>query len=451
MAIQDANEQDVLNLFVELLPPERWEQLEAELEGDRRPQVFTLRVVAAMMLLQRLDAHGTQGEVVRKLAEGRLNHLLPNSKRVRGKKISCNAGAYCTACGEFPAALLKKVCAEMLAALAKRIRPGVAELDVAVMLVDGTSISLAHDSALLNPYPPSRNQHGDAHWGMLRVVVLHDVYTGIALHPQWGPMYGSQVVSEQQLAEQALPSAPPGCVILGDGNFGIFSFAYSVVESRREVLLRLTAQRAKAMGAAKLLPWGEERMVWKPSRKDREKNPQLPQDAEIRGRLIAVLRPGFSDPLYLFTTLPWPLEKVVAVYALRWNVEVDLRSLKHTLGLFHLRGKSPAAIEKELLMATVAYALVRAFMALSARRSGVEPRRLSFTAACSLLDLMIGQLCCGDREQRELALDRLLHLMASCKLPHRSQPRQQERAVWGFRQNFPLRRPNGKPSQIKWH
>ena len=451
MAIGDADEKDILRLFIELLPPERWELLEAELEGDHRPQVFTLRVVAAMMLLQRLDGHGTQAEVVRKLAEGQLDRLLPDSKRVRAKNISCNAGAYCAACGQFPEALLKKACAEMLAELAQRIRPAVAEPDLVVMLVDGTGISLAHDSALLEHYPPSLNQHGKAHWGMLRVVVLHDVYTGLALSPQWGPMYGSHAVSEQQLAEQALQSAPPGCVILGDGNFGIFSFAHSVVQSQRHVLLRLTAQRAKALGATKLLPKGEESIVWKPTRKDREKNPQLPENAEIRGRLIAVLRPGYSDPLYLFTTLPFTVEKAVAVYALRWNVEVDLRSLKHTLGLFHLRGKSKEAIGKELLMATVAYAMVRAFMALAARRSGVEPRRLSFTAACSLLELTIGKLCCGNRPQRELALDRLLRLIASCKLPNRSKPRRYERAVWGFRQTFPLKRANGKPPQIKWH
>jgi len=444
MALSDADEQSILNLFIELLPPERWK----ELEGDKRPQIFSLQVVAAMMLLQRLDAQGTQAEVVRQLAAGRLDHLLPDSKRAREKMISDNTGRYATACRQFAPELMEQVCAEMLTELGKRIQPAKAG-ERAVLLVDGSSVSLAHDPELLPHYPPSRNQCGEAHWGMVRVLVLHDVRTGIALHPQWGPMYGSETVSEQELAERALEKAPPGCVILADANFGIFSFAYRVVQGQRQVLLRLTGQRAQALGASQLLPYGEEKFCWRPTRKDREKNPGLPQEAKIAGRLMAVRQKGFRHPLYLFTTLSEEMVEVITLYRLRWNVELDLRSLKRTLGLFHLRGKSKEAIEKELLVAMVAYGLVRVIMAAAARRRGLEPRRLSFTAACSLLNLMIGKLCCGDRAQREQEFERLLRLMAQAKLPNRSQPRSFERAVWGFRQSFPPRRSQSTAEKIK--
>lgn len=401
-----------------------------------------------MMLLQRLDAQGTQAEVVRKLAEGGLDYLLPDSKRVREKEISSNSRSYATACGQFPPDLMEQVCQEMLVELGKRIQPE-AQAGLVVLLVDGSSVSLEHDPGLLKHYPPSRNQHGEAHWGMVRVVVLHDARTGIALYPQWGPMYGSETVSEQQLAEQAVAKAPPDGVILGDGNFGIFSFAYNVVQSQRQVLLRLTGQRAKAMGAGTLLPYGEQAFCWRPSRKDREKNPHLEPEAKIQGRLIAVTEKGFRHPLYLFPTLSLEMMQVVALYTLRWNVEVDLRSLKHTLGLFHLRSKSKEAIDKELQLAMVAYGLVRVFMALAAGRAGLAPRRLSFTAACSLLNLMLGKLCCGDREQREQAMDRLLRLMAKSKLPDRSQKREYPREVWGFRRTFPPRRARSTNEKTK--
>ena len=444
MPLSNADEQSILELFIELLPPERWE----ELEGEKRPQIFSLRVVAAMMLLQRLDAQGTQAEVVRKLAAGQLDHLLPASKRTRQKLISDNTGRYATACGQFPPELVKQVCDEMLRELRKRIQPA-AEGERVVLLVDGSSVSLEHERELLSHYPPSRNQYGEAHWGMVRVVVLHDARTGIALHPQWGPMYGPETVSEQQLAEQAVEQAPAECVILGDANFGIFSFAYDVVQGQRQVLLRLTAQRGQALGAGKLLPYGEEPFCWRASRKDREKNPHWPEEAKVEGRLIAVMQKGFRHPLYLFTTLTEELGDVLALYQLRWNVELDLRSLKHTLGLFHLRGKSQEAIARELQVAMVAYGLVRVFMAAAARRRGLSPRHLSFTAACSLLNLMMAKLCCGNREQREQGLERLLRLMAQSKLPHRSKPRSYERAVWGFRQSFPPRRPQSGAGKTK--
>ena len=32
---------------------------------------------------------------------------------------------------------------------------------------------------------------------IVRMVVLHEVETGLALQPHWGPMYGAEAVSEQ--------------------------------------------------------------------------------------------------------------------------------------------------------------------------------------------------------------------------------------------------------------
>ena len=41
--------------------------------------------------------------------------------------------------------------------------------------------------------------------------------------PAWGPMYGSQAVSEQFLAEQVIGRLPEGSIIVYDRNFGVFS------------------------------------------------------------------------------------------------------------------------------------------------------------------------------------------------------------------------------------
>ena len=130
-------------------------------------------------------------------------------------------------------------------------------------------------------------------------------------------------------------------MIVGDGNFGIFSFAYAVVASRREVLFRLT--RA---------------------------------DAAIEGRLIVVTQKGFRDSLYLFTTLSEETEagQIVAWYRQRWNLEPDLRTLKGTLRLKHTQGKSKAVVEKELLVAVVAYGMVRALTAEAAERAAAPAR-----------------------------------------------------------------------------
>src|SRR5947207_14419270 len=79
------DEQGLLQLFEELVPEEQWR----ELEGGAKPaQIYTLPVVVAMMLLQRLNERGTQQEVVNQMVMGRLDRLLTKGERVpRGKSL----------------------------------------------------------------------------------------------------------------------------------------------------------------------------------------------------------------------------------------------------------------------------------------------------------------------------------------------------------------------------
>ena len=80
----------------------------------------------------------------------------------------------------------------------------------------------------------------------------------------------------------------------------------------------------------------------------------------IRGRLIVGQVEGQNGKvveLYLFTTLEEPLEKLVELYGRRWNIELDIRSLKQTLRLHSLSSQSPQGVAKELLMAIAGYNL----------------------------------------------------------------------------------------------
>lgn len=440
------DERSFLRLFESVLPLAWWKAL----EGSAKAQIYSLRVVIWMMLLQRLDERGTQQRAVHGIAEGHLERLLPDSKRVREGRISQNTGAYARACGRLSMETTEQVCDEVLAELSQRIAPE-PELDRPVMLLDGSSLSVEHSPTLLDAFPAGRNPRGLGHWGTVKWVALHDVRTGIALRPEWGPMYGPEAVSEQALAKRAVERTAARSVIVGDGNFGIFSFAYAVVGSKREALFRLTKARAQALGAKRLPANGECRVCWKPSRFERKKYPELSADAQIEGRLIVVTQKGFRDSWYLFTTLSeeTEAEKIVAWYRKRWNLELDLRTLKGTLHLRHLQGKSKTAVEKELLIAVVAYGFVRALMGEAAQRAGLHPRELSFTRAHGLLNAMTGKLCSPHVDERQKAYDRLLDYIGQAKLPKRSKARSYPRAVWGSGKYYPGRQSVGTPSQSK--
>lgn len=72
------------------------------------------------------------------------------------------------------------------------------------------------------------------------------------------------------------------------------------------------------------------------------------------------------------------------LYAQRWNVELDLRNIKTTLGLDRLVGKTPSMIEKQWCVGLLAYNLIRLLMLRSAKLADVLPRQLSFKHSMQL-------------------------------------------------------------------
>ncbi len=214
---------------------------------------------------------------------------------------------------------------------------------------------------------------------------MHDAETGLAQQLHWGAMFGPEAVSEQELAERAMDDLPSRSVILGDRNFGIFSIAYAAQQKGIDVTLRLTDVRARKLTAPISQP-GEYEVAWKPCRWDGGNHTRWPTEALVEGRLIAarVGRGKSQHWLYLFTTLQLPMQEILALYGRRWNIETDLRSLKRTVRLHHINAKSEDMMEKELLMATSAYNLVRGVMCLAARRGAANSIRgpLEISSLC---------------------------------------------------------------------
>src|SRR5437879_12876314 len=82
-------------------------------------------------------------------------------------------------------------------------------LEGPVYVVDGSTVQLASHAEWEAAYPATKNQHGKSHWPVVRIVVLHDIETGLAQPMRWGPVFGAQAVSEQALAHQAMEPLPP--------------------------------------------------------------------------------------------------------------------------------------------------------------------------------------------------------------------------------------------------
>jgi hypothetical protein len=436
----------VFNLYLQVAPAELFRLLRRQMGLKARAGIYTARLVMWMMMMQRLQPRGTLASSVAQLVEGRFDPLLSRCKRVRDNKIGLSTGGYCQARQRLPKLLVDRSMDELIERLRSRLLESGSQLQQRSYLLDGSSLQLEHEPELVKAFPPASNQHGKSHWPVLRLVVLHDLETGLAERPYWGPLNGRKAVSEQELAACAMQALPAGSVIVGDRNFGIFSTAYSAQQRGHAVVLRLTAVRAKSLMSGPISRQGDSAIRWRASRWDGKKKKQprpWPAEASLEGRLIAwqVGRGKRKQWLYLFTTLALPAKEVVELYGRRWHIETDLRSLKQTVRLQRIAVQSADMMEKELLVAVMAYNLVRAIMFQAAQRAKIDPRQLSFTYACNIvLDSYPQILAAPTAKQQQRELDRIIDLVARCRLPQRLKRRSYPREVWGRGYRFPIRR-----------
>jgi len=421
--MRDCDSSVLLNLYLQIAPAELFRLLQRQSGQIVHNGIYSARLVIWMMMNQRLQVGGTLAKSVEQLVQGRFTSLLSRCKRVEEKRIGLGTGGYCQARQNLPKLLVSRTVNELIEGLRQRMGQPTAEGQPRVYVLDGSSLQLEYGAELVKAYPQAQNRYGKSHRPVVRIVVLHDVDTGLAERPYWGPMYGLQAASEQALAEQATKHVPAGSVIIGDRNFGIFSVAYHAQAQGHGIVIRLTAARARKLAGGAISRAVDQAVQWQSSRWDGKTNCTWPADASVQGRLIAqqVGRGKHKQWLYLFTTLALSANQIVACYGTRWRIETDLRCLKQTVRLQRLSVQSTDMMEKELLVAALAYNLVRTIMYLAAQRSGGDPRQLSFTYACNIvLDGYPKILAACRAKQQKQELNSIIDQVARRRLPHRT-------------------------------
>ncbi len=129
----------------------------------------------------------------------------------------------------------------------------------------------------------------------------------------------------------------------------------------------------------------------------------------------------------LITTLLCPKQTTKAalkgLYRDRWQVELDLRNIKTTLGMERLSCRTPAMAQKEIWVYLLAYNLIRLLMAQSALLTDLLPRQLSFKHTLQIW-IAWRQSGTGSDDERQLA--QLFLLIAQQRVgnrPGRIEPR----------------------------
>jgi hypothetical protein len=161
----------------------------------------------------------------------------------------------------------------------------------------------------------------------------------------------------------------------------------------------------------------------------------LPDRLTVRELRVHVAVPGFhTRVLEVVTTLldarAYPAAELATLYRARWHAELDLRTLKITLGLDVLRCKTPEMVRKEVWAHLLTYNLIRTLMAEAAGGAGCAPRDLSFKGALQALHEFANHMLSADAQAWQQLHAGLLRTITAHQVndrPGRAEPRARKR------------------------
>jgi putative transposase len=132
----------------------------------------------------------------------------------------------------------------------------------------------------------------------------------------------------------------------------------------------------------------------------KEEYAPMPTSLEVRLVDVRVDEPGYRTTQFTVATTildhrVFTSTWIASAYRTRWLVELDIRSIKCSLGMESLRAKTPPMVRSELWSCLLAYNLTRLKMLQSGIDGSRDTRSMSFTKAMVMLGTI--WLMCGAR------------------------------------------------------
>jgi putative transposase len=348
---------------------------------------------------------------------------------------SYDTAAYCRARGQLPTALIQDLTLDVGRRLEAQVPAAWLWHGRHVHLIDGSTSRLPDTPENQRAFPQPKSQKPGLGLPIIRWVVLLSLATAAVLGFAHGPYQGKQT-GETSLFRQLLHQLQPGEIVVADRYFCSYFMVALLRLANVDVALRLHHRRHYDFRRGRRLGRYDHVVVWqrppRPKWMDEQTYQQMPKTLEVREIRRRLQEPGCRvQELTLATTLSdaevYPADDIAALFGQRWQVELDIRSLKTTLGMSDLRCLTPFMVEKELWMHCLGYNLVRKVAAQAALLSGKSPRSISFKASKQALLAGWDQLTfvesAADYERAALGL---LHALAKEQVgdrPGRCEPR----------------------------
>lgn len=368
-----------------VFPPEVVDEVvEATGRREQRHRSLPARVMAYFAVGLALHSEGSYEDVLGLMTDG-LSWALPDAEPVKLPSKSAIFQARDRLGAEPVAALFERVAVP----LATPETSGAWLAGRRLVAIDGTCVDVADSDANDEHFGrPGVNKGERSAFPQARVIGVAECGT----HAIFDAVVGPYTTGENTLAREVIARLEPGMLALADRGFCGFPLWSLAVKTGADLLWRASTKMKPSH--LEDLPDGSWLAEFRPSgNAGRNAEPLIIRviDYEVDdGR-------GGAGPFRLFTTLLDPDEapatELAQAYAQRWEIEIAFDELKtHQRGAkVVLRSKSPALVEQEIWGYLCCHYAIRTLMFEAAHDAGVDPDRVSFTAALRITRRSLAQ------------------------------------------------------------
>ncbi|MEE9295150.1 MAG: IS4 family transposase [Phycisphaerae bacterium] len=358
---------------------------------------------------------------------------------------SGDTGDYCRARAKLSLPALQRVVGESSRQLERDADASWLWKGLHAKLVDGFTFTMPDTPENQAAFPQLHSQSPGVGFPIARACTVMSLATACVCDMAIGPYQGKQT-GENALLRGMLDTFDEGDVIVFDRYYCSFMMLAMLSLGGVHVCARLHQLRPIDFHRGRRLGKDDHLITWtrpaKPAWMSDEEYERMPDTLTLRELRFDVIVPGRrTETITVVTTLTdaeaFTKEDIAELYGFRWNVELDIRAIKQTLGLDHLRCKTPEMVRRELWVMLLAYNLIRKVIVTSAALHGKQPRRLGFTLACQTVLaswMLLSTESCSN--VRAMHVTMLAHIAANevANRPGRIEPRVLKRR----RHRYPL-------------
>lgn len=416
--------------FAEVLPAERVETALREEGAAWRDCVYTPLLTLWAFLGQVISPDGSCRAAVARVLAWLVSRGEPT--------CTPQTGPYCKARARLPESLFVRLMRETGQALHQAALADWRWHGRRVKLVDGTTVTMPDTEENQAAYPQQTAQQPGLGFPIARLVVVFCLACGTVIDAALGRYQGKKT-GENTLARTLTEAWAPGDVLLADRYFsGYFDIAYWQQQDV-DVVTQLHQRRRCDLRRGRRLGPNDHVVIWskpkRPAWMDEATYAGMPDQLVVREVRVRIAVPGFRTKVVVVVTTLLDAEVYAArdlaeLYRARWHAELDLRSLKITLGMDVLRCKTPEMVRKEVWAHLLAYNLIRTLMAQAADEAGCTPRDLSFKGTVQTLKEFAERLLDARGPTRAQLYQWLLLAVAAHQVndrPDRVEPRARKR------------------------